>query len=105
MKPDAQFLYLTTTGRKTRQKREIEIWFVEADARFYVLAEHGYKADWVQNILADSGVKVRIGDEQWTGSARVLDAEKDTEAFLNVRQLAREKYGWGEGLPVEIRRL
>jgi hypothetical protein len=26
-----QFLYLTTTGRKTRLPREIEIWFVEGD--------------------------------------------------------------------------
>ena len=31
-------------------------------------------------------------------------AEQDAETYLNVRQLAREKYGWGEGLPVEIRR-
>jgi len=44
MKADAQFLYLTTTGRKTGLPREIEIWFVEADGRVYILAEHGYKA-------------------------------------------------------------
>jgi hypothetical protein len=28
-----QFLYLTTTGRKTGLPREIEIWFVELDSR------------------------------------------------------------------------
>ena len=48
---------------------------------------------------------MRMGDQEWEGIGRVLDAEQDAEAYLNVRQLAREKYGWGEGLTVEIRRL
>jgi deazaflavin-dependent oxidoreductase (nitroreductase family) len=103
MNPEPQFLCFTTTGRKTGLPREIEIWFVEADGRLYVLAEHGYKAHWVQNILVNPQVKVRIGDQQWSGTARVLDPVEDAEAYLNARQLAREKYGWGEGLPVEIR--
>jgi deazaflavin-dependent oxidoreductase (nitroreductase family) len=98
------FLFLTTTGRKTGLPREIEIWFVEADGRVYILAEHGYKAHWVQNILENPQVQVRLADEGWAGMARILEAEQDAEIFLKVRQLAREKYGWGEGLPVEIRR-
>ena len=101
---DTQFLYLTTTGRNTGQPREIEIWFVEADGRLYILAEHGYKAQWVKNILAKPEVHVRVADQQWNGVARVLDPDEDADAYLNARQLAREKYGWGEGLPVEIRR-
>jgi len=36
-----QFVYLTTTGRKTGLPREIEIWFVEADGSLFILAEHG----------------------------------------------------------------
>jgi deazaflavin-dependent oxidoreductase (nitroreductase family) len=103
MNVHTQFLYLTTTGRKTGQPREIEIWFVEADGRLYILAEHGYRAHWVQNILASPRVHVRIGDDQWNGLARVLDPDRDADAYLKARQLAREKYGWGEGLPVEIR--
>jgi deazaflavin-dependent oxidoreductase (nitroreductase family) len=105
MSADTQFLYLTTTGRKTGMPREIEIWFVEEDGRFYILAEHGYKAHWVQNILADPRVHVRVGGRQWDGRARVLDAGRDPQAYANARRLAREKYDWGEGLPVEIRRL
>ena len=100
---DAQFLYLTTTGRKSGAPREIEIWFVEADGRIYILAEHGYKAQWVQNILAKARVHIRLADQEWEGVGRVLDAEQDAEAYLDARQLSREKYGWGEGLPVEIR--
>jgi deazaflavin-dependent oxidoreductase (nitroreductase family) len=105
MNADTQFLYLTTTGRKTGLPREIEIWFVEANGRLYLLAEHGYKAHWVQNIIANPRVHVRVEDQQWGGLARVLDAHGDSEVYLNARQLSREKYGWGEGLPVEIRSL
>jgi len=104
MDADTQFLYLTTTGRKTGLPREIEIWFVQDDGRFYILAEHGYKAHWVQNILINPRVHVRIGGQQWDGSARVLDPDRDAEACANARQLAQEKYGWGDGLPVEIQR-
>ncbi len=103
MSADTPFLYLTTTGHKTGMPRQVEIWFVESDGHLYILAEHGYKAHWVQNILADNRVRVRIGDRQWDGVARVLDPEQDADAYLKARQLAREKYGWGEGLPVEIR--
>ena len=56
-----EFLYLTTVGRKTGRVREIEIWFVERDGRLYVLAEHGYKANWVLNVLANSNSKDQAG--------------------------------------------
>src|SRR5437868_5533322 len=103
MNADTPFLYLTTVGRKTGLPREIEIWFVEADGCVCILAEHGLKAQWVQNILANPRVHVRIGHQQRDGLARVLDRDHDAEAYLKAGQLARDKYGWGEGLPVEIR--
>ena len=55
------FLYLTTTGRKSGLPRQIEIWFVSADGRHYILAEHGRRAQWVKNIVSNSRVRVRIG--------------------------------------------
>jgi len=76
---------------------------VKADVSVYILAEHGHKAQWVQNILSEPRVRVRIGEEKWDGIARVLDPDKDSDSYSNARRLAREKYGWGEGLPVEIR--
>ncbi len=99
---DHQFLYLTTTGRKTGLPREIEIWFVETGGRLYVLAEHFFRAQWVQNILADSRVRVRIGDRHWKGTARALDERRDAALWKRVCELERAKYGWGDGLPVEI---
>jgi deazaflavin-dependent oxidoreductase (nitroreductase family) len=46
-----EYLYLTTIGRVSGKPREIEIWFVESGGKFYVLAEHGHKAQWVRNII------------------------------------------------------
>jgi deazaflavin-dependent oxidoreductase (nitroreductase family) len=56
-----QYLYLTTRGRKSRQPREIEIWFTHRDGCFYVIAEYE-AAHWLQNIRAHREVGVRVGD-------------------------------------------
>jgi deazaflavin-dependent oxidoreductase (nitroreductase family) len=69
-----KYVYITTTGRKSGLPRQIEIWFVEADGRIYILAEHGFKAQWVQNVLVNPAIQVRIGQEEWSGTARVLDS-------------------------------
>ena len=99
-----QYAYVTTTGRKSGLPRRIEIWFVEADGFVYILAEHGLQAQWVMNILANPEVHVRIGDAQWNGTARVLDAQKDAQTYSRAQELSRQKYAWGDGLPVEIAR-
>jgi len=90
-----QFLYLTTTGRKTGLSREIEIWFVERDGRLYVLAEYGYRAHWVQNVLANCSVTVRLSGTRCKAVGRVLDSQHDVELYTEVRALVRDKYGWG----------
>jgi deazaflavin-dependent oxidoreductase (nitroreductase family) len=96
------YLYLTTTGRITGKPREIEIWFVESQDRFYILAEHMHEAQWVKNIKQDSRVSVRLGRRRFGAAARVLDYNRDRKAWLKAQELAREKYGWGDGLPVEL---
>jgi deazaflavin-dependent oxidoreductase (nitroreductase family) len=98
-----QFAYLTTTGRKTGLPREIEIWFVERDELLYMLTEQGYKAQWVQNILVNPLVTIRVGGRRWSATGRVLDRDNDGELYNQVCDLSRKKYGWGEGLPVEFR--
>jgi deazaflavin-dependent oxidoreductase (nitroreductase family) len=97
-----QFIYVTTTGRKTGLPREIEIWFVERTGKFYILAEHFFKANWVRNIQKNPHLEVRLGKQEFTATARVLDQTKDAEIWQAAQQLCRDKYGWGEGLPVEI---
>jgi deazaflavin-dependent oxidoreductase (nitroreductase family) len=97
-----QFLYLTTTGRKTGLPREIEIWYVEYQGRFYILAELFEKAHFVRNLQADPRVSLRIGGQTMAATARILDQDADRELWEQVRALGAEKYGWGDGLPIEL---
>lgn len=99
---DRKVLYLTTIGRRTGLPREIEIWFVVYRDCFYLFAETGEAAAWVKNIRRNPEVSVRIGERQIGAKARVLDREADRTLWDQVAALAERKYGWGDGLPVEI---
>jgi deazaflavin-dependent oxidoreductase (nitroreductase family) len=97
-----QFLYLTTIGRKTGLRHEIEIWFILCCERFYLFAESGEAAGWIRNIRRNPNVMVRIGERQIDATARVLDRPTDNSLWDQVAAIADRKYGWGDGLPVEI---
>jgi len=97
-----QFLYLTTTGRTSGLPREIEIWFVDTEGKYYILAEKFHEAHWVRNIEKNPRVQVRVGDRSFGATARALDPKRDAALWKLAQDLEREKYGWGDGLPVEI---
>jgi deazaflavin-dependent oxidoreductase (nitroreductase family) len=99
---DEQVLYLTTVGRRTGLPREIEIWFIVCRERFYLFSEHGEAARWVKNIRRDPHVDVRVGELRVKALARVLDHERERALWDEVQAIADRKYGWGDGLPVEI---
>ena len=56
----------------------------------------------MQNIQQNSRVQVRLGDQERQANARVLDEAVDREAWQLAQELGRQKYDWGDGLPVEI---
>ncbi len=99
---DPAYLYLTTTGRRSGRLREIEIWFTRREGRYYLVAEHGERARWVQNILADPRVRWRVGDSAFEGRARVVDPAAEPALSATVQGRSTEKYGWGDGLAVEL---
>lgn len=75
------FCYVTTTGRMTGRPHMIEIWFVLRDATVYLLSGGGARSDWVKNLVADPCVEVRIGQQRFVGSARVVsDPNEDAWA-------------------------
>lgn len=98
---EAEYLYLTTRGRKTGLPREIEIWFTLRDGRYYVIAEYP-TSHWVENLRANPRAQVRLGSRTLAARARFLSAETEPDLYHAVQTLSREKYGWGEGLPVEL---
>jgi hypothetical protein len=81
--------------------REIEIWFTAHDRNYYVMAEYP-TSHWVQNLSADPRVQLRVDGKTANALARVLSVETEAGLVAVVRDLFKEKYGWGEGLPVEL---
>jgi deazaflavin-dependent oxidoreductase (nitroreductase family) len=97
-----QYLYLTTLGRATGQPREIEIWYTQIGDVFYILAEYE-TSNWVRNVRACADVQVRVAGLNFAGTARAVSPESEPELHRKVQKLSREKYGWGDGLVVELR--
>lgn len=102
MSSEPRYLYLTTTGRRSRRPRRIEIWFTRHDGCYYLVAEHGLRARWVQNLLADPAVAVRVGTRRFRARARVVDHRAERSLVGAVRRRSEAKYGWGDGLVVEL---
>jgi len=97
-----QFLYLTTYGWKTGKEHRIEIWFVEHDARYYIVSERREGAHWVQNIKHNPVISLSINDKVFKGNARVVDQEKESALTVQVSKLMDNKYKWSQGLIVEL---
>jgi deazaflavin-dependent oxidoreductase (nitroreductase family) len=82
------YCYLTTTGRVTGRRHEIEIWFSLDGETLYMLSD-SHRSDWVENLRRTPQVTVRIAGEHFEGSARVVEDPEEDEL---ARRLLIEKY-------------
>jgi deazaflavin-dependent oxidoreductase (nitroreductase family) len=89
------------SGRVTGQPRQIEIWFSEHGGRFYLIAERE-SANWVRNIQSQPQVKVRVGDAEFNAFARVVRNDREPQLAATVKAFFVAKYGWSDGLIVEL---
>lgn len=104
------FLYLTTTGRRTGVPRQIEIWFVAHGGRYYMVSERREGSHWVKNIQSQARVLFSVGTRSDRGAgtqptaamARTVSADREPELAARVCALMDEKYGWSDGLIVEL---
>lgn len=88
------FCYVTTCGRVTGEPHEIEIWFaLGAPSTLYLLSGGRDGSDWVQNLLVEPAVTVRVRDIAYDATARVL--EPGTGEDARARALVFEKYDPG----------
>jgi deazaflavin-dependent oxidoreductase (nitroreductase family) len=95
---DEPYCYLTTIGRSSGLPREIEIWFAARGDTIYLLSGGGHNAHWVLNLMKEPRVRVRIGEESFTGTARVLEPGEEERS---VRPLLAAKYqDWQPGMPL-----
>ena len=95
-------MYLTTAGQRSRVPREIEIWFTQVDGRYCGIAEHGERAQWVRDIRGEPRVRARVGGAAVAAVARVVDAAAEPDLHAAMEAQSRQKYGWGDGLIVEL---
>ena len=93
---------MSTVGWKTGKRHQIEIWFVEREGRYYIVSEREKEAHWVQNIMHEPSVTFRVSGSASEGKARILDAESENELATKISGLMKGKYGWGDGLIVEL---
>jgi deazaflavin-dependent oxidoreductase (nitroreductase family) len=79
---------LETTGRRSGEPRRTPVTngLQRGTDTFWLVAEHGRKANYVRNIEADPHVRVRIGRRWRTGVAHVLD---DDDPIARQRTLPR----------------
>lgn len=80
--------------------REIEIWFTHRAGHFYVIAEYP-TSNWVQNLVACPEVQVRIAGNSFRACAQIIP---ESDLSRTIQNLSRDKYGWGDGLVVELTR-
>jgi deazaflavin-dependent oxidoreductase (nitroreductase family) len=100
---EPEVLVLTTAGRRSGLPRDVEIWFTRRGARYYVVAETGERAQWVRNLRAEPRVRWKVGTRRHSGRARILAPGRDATLRADVRARSVAKYGWGDGLIVELR--
>jgi deazaflavin-dependent oxidoreductase (nitroreductase family) len=77
---------LTHYGRKTGKPHEVTIWFVLDGDRLYI-GTANVKRQWVQNVQKTPQVKLCIGGENLTGTARFLtDRSEHERAMAAIRR-------------------
>jgi hypothetical protein len=104
------FLYLTTKGRNSGLARTIEIWFVEQGGRYYLISERRERSNWVLNIQQEARVEFAVGTRgdrtaslaDTPGTGRIVSDDAEPDLARSVRSLMDAKYGWSEGLIVEL---
>jgi deazaflavin-dependent oxidoreductase (nitroreductase family) len=102
MAEPSPYLYLSTTGWKSGRPHVIEIWFVELQGRYYVVAEGRERAHWVRNIRQQPAVSFRVGGHAFTAIGRVIDGIAEPELAGQVAASMDAKYEWSDGLIVEL---
>lgn len=84
---------LTTFNRDDGRTHDVEMRFALDGDKLYLLSDEGGEAHWVQNLLSNPEVSLRIGGVTYAGMARVIVNNAQQEQ--HCRQLLDNKYEGG----------
>jgi deazaflavin-dependent oxidoreductase (nitroreductase family) len=94
---DAEYCYLTTTGRRSGALHRIEIWFVAHDDAVYLLS-NSEGADWYRNLLARPEVTLEIADERRQTAARPVEASDPANGVVRAAMVEKYQAGYSDDL-------
>jgi deazaflavin-dependent oxidoreductase (nitroreductase family) len=78
---------LETIGRKTGEPRRTPVGNGLEGDTFWIVAEHGRRAAYVRNIMANPRVRVRIGRRWRTGTAHLMPDDDPRTRQRSMRKL------------------
>ncbi|MDP9290369.1 MAG: nitroreductase/quinone reductase family protein [Thermoproteota archaeon] len=76
---------------------------MHSNERYYIMSELLRQAHWVQNIIHNPRVSFTVNHTTFTGIARIIEQDKEPELTAGISKLMSTKYGWNEGLIVELK--
>ena len=81
---------LETLGRTSGKPRRTPVGGRLEDSTIWIVAEHGHRAGYVRNIVADPRVRVKVGRRWRGGTARIMEDDDPRE---RLRRIGRGKPG------------
>ena len=83
---ETPYLNLTTRGRKTGLKHDVELWFAFEDEKLYFLAHES--SHWWKNVVKTPRVEVEVSEILFEGTGRLVPQKLE-----HTFELFRQKYG------------
>ncbi len=83
---EAPYLRLTVTGRKTRLKRTVQLWFAYEDGKIFFLAHE--RSQWWKNLSRNPKAEIEVLEVAFQGLGRLVP-----DKLSRIYSLFRAKYG------------
>lgn len=66
------------------------------------MSDRKMKAHWVQNIINNPKVSFSVNNRTFEGNGKIIDNDANPKLVSDVCHLMFDKYGWNDGLIVEL---
>lgn len=85
---------ITTTGRRTGQKRRLEIWFLNLDDTIFIMGASG-RRDWFANLLANPDFEFHLKESTTADLVAHAEPIDDPDLRSTVFAAATERWKLG----------